>query len=64
MLKLQAGDIAVIHARVLLVSDDGQWVTLELPWTGRRENTHADAVAEVVREAAVKQRRVVRPPEG
>ena len=58
MLKLQAGDIAVIHARVLLVSDDGQWVTLELPWTGRRENTHADAVAEVVRETADRQRRV------
>jgi len=64
MLKLQAGDIAVIHARVLLVSDDGQWVTLELPWTGRRENTHADAVAEVVRETAVKQSRAVRSSEG
>ena len=58
MLKLQAGDVAVIHARVLLVSDDGQWVTLELPWTGRRENTHADAVAEVVRVTADRQRRV------
>ena len=58
MLKLQAGDVAVIHARVLLVSDDGKWVTLELPWTGRRENTHADAVAEVVRETADRQRRV------
>lgn len=50
MPKFEVGDIAVIHAEITMISDDGLRVTVDLPWTHHKETTHATAIADVIKQ--------------
>lgn len=60
MPKLEVGDTAVIHATITAVWDDGERVTVELPWTGHKETTMSSAIFDVIKDDPKPRRRVIR----
>ena len=60
MPKFEVGDTAVIHATITGVWDDGERVTVELPWTLHKETTISSAIFDVIKGAPKPGRRALR----
>lgn len=56
MPKFEVGDTAVIHATITAVWDDGERVTVELPWTLHKETTHQTAIFDVIKDSSPRRR--------
>lgn len=63
MPKFEVGDVAVIHAPITAVWDDGERVTVELPWTLHKETTASSAIFEVIKGPKPRRRTVRDKPD-